>query len=583
MPSRLTEHKKPLRYVYIAVAGILILATGLASLVWSQISDAAQVRTSLAKAYSTKALALQLLSDLSYAETAQRGYVLTGADVFLQPYASLRETLLHDINTLIGVSFDDPEVAGQAASLAEFTHERLEELNLVIRLRDQQGREAAVSRVAAGRGHQIMEQVRDLSGKLLARQEANIAMLASEQRGRVLGIRITMALLVLGIVVLIISMAWLIAAYLRQRELAEKQMRSSMVRQLALFDGSLDALVIADSEGNIQSVNPSAQRMFNVGPTDIAGKNFVTLISSEAFPGRSPVFVDVLSHADGGGSVVEVSAVRQGGEVFPAELALSEINQSDSPLYIAAFRDVTERRRADQAKREFISTVSHELRTPLTSISGALKLFIHTRGKDIPPEAMRLIDIADRNAQRLAKLVNDILDIDKLEAGKMVFSDAEAVLEDIVSSAIDAISPFARDNDVAMQLVQETAHTTLQTDSLRLSQALTNLLSNAIKFSPAGSIIQIKTTLHGSCARVAIVDQGPGIPEDFIPRVFSKFSQASSSTLMHKGGTGLGLSIVKEIVERLGGQVSFETSASGTAFYIDLPRSGDPADSNVRI
>lgn len=568
MPSRSAEYKKPLRYVYIATVGILILAIGLASMVWNQIVVAAQVRTALTKAYNIKAISLQLLSDLSYAETAQRGYVLTGQAMFLKPYDELRGNLQRQIDTLTGTQLQDSEASQQAAALAKLTHERLEELSLIIQLSDKHGFDAAAKQVAAGRGQHIMEEIRALSSDLLRRQETSISTLAVEQRDRVASIRITMALLVLGIIVLAMSTAWLIAAYLRQREAADKKVRASMARQMALFEGALDAIIIADNEGNIESINAAAQRMFGVNPGDIAGRSFSTLTDEKRLDRK---FMGIRDLADGRGHVIELTAVRRSGDMFPAELALSEIDQDGTSFYIAAFRDITDRKRADQAQREFISTVSHELRTPLTSISGALKLFVHTSGKGLSPEALRLVEIAERNTQRLAKLVNDILDIDKLEAGKMVFTDANVILEDIIDGAVEAISPFAQDNGVIIEFAAATTRTPLHVDSLRLSQALTNLLSNAIKFSPSGSMVEIRTALHDTHIRIAVTDQGPGIPDDFIPHVFSKFSQASTPGLMYKGGTGLGLSIVEQIVERLGGRVHFETSPSGTTFYIDLP------------
>lgn len=235
----------------------------------------------------------------------------------------------------------------------------------------------------------------------------------------------------------------------------------------------------------------------------------------------------------------------------------------------------------EQIKNEFIATVSHELRTPLTSIAGALKLSIHNFSKHMPAKCLQLIDIAERNTQRLIKLVNDILDIEKLEAGKMVFNNADFILRDVVVDAIDGISPMAKDKKVIVQLEDEMESVSLHTDAFRLGQVLNNLLSNAIKFSPVDASVLVRILPGEIGVRIEVSDNGPGIPENFIPLVFSKFSQATGVGFANKGGTGLGLSIVKQIIEQMDGRIGFTTSSSGTMFYIELPIIGGTSDAPV--
>ena len=573
MYRRLAKNKKPLRYVYVAIVGILAMALVLAIMVWQQISSAAVVRRSLIQAYEIKAVSLQVLSGLLYAETAQRGYVLTGDDDFLATYEAVRRDLLRDVNILVGSQGADAQTNKLMAALAEIAFERLEDLTVVIALRSKQGSAAATARMDTGHGQEMMLEVREVSRQLLGRQDASIKQLATRQRGSVIDIRLTIALLMLGIVVLAISTAWLIAVYLRQRDHTETQLRAGMVRQDALFQGALDALLIIDSEGRVEALNHAAQRIFSVTPNAIEGRELTSQISI-TYQGRALQFDEICKLAHDGGYVIELNAAHLDGKDIPVELALSKISQDGSTLYVAAFREIADRKRAQAAQREFISTVSHELRTPLTSISGALKLLTHMHGKALPADAAKLLDIAGRNAQRLGKLVNDILDIDKLETGKMVFAQVETVLEDVIDACIEAISPLASDSRIAVEFVGYTDNTVMLTDSLRLSQALTNLMANAIKFSPEGSKVVVRTALQDKRVRIEVIDQGPGIPDEFAPHLFSKFTQASTPGLMYKGGSGLGLSIVKEIVERMGGQVGFQRFSAGTVFFIDLPLSG---------
>jgi DNA-binding response OmpR family regulator/two-component sensor histidine kinase len=251
---------------------------------------------------------------------------------------------------------------------------------------------------------------------------------------------------------------------------------------------------------------------------------------------------------------------------------LSEVQLSGRRLYVAAIRDISERKRIDRMKTEFVSTVSHELRTPLTSIAGSLGLLAGGLGGELPPQASRLIKIARRNSERLVRLINDILDIEKIESGRMTFDMKPVPLQALVAGVIEANKSYAEEYGVRAELITDVTNLTVSTDSDRLVQVVTNLLSNAIKFSPTGGVVRIGIERHGQEARLSVRDEGPGIPEEFKSRIFSKFAQADSSDARQKGGTGLGLSIAKEIVECLSGRLSFQTClGAGTTFYVDLP------------
>ncbi len=234
--------------------------------------------------------------------------------------------------------------------------------------------------------------------------------------------------------------------------------------------------------------------------------------------------------------------------------------------------DITERKNADRMKNEFISTVSHELRTPLTSIRGSLGLIAGGVTGPIPPQAKALIDIALNNSERLVRLINDILDIEKIESGKMTFEMKPQPLMPLVEAAIEANRAYGTQFGVTLRLVEGLPNATVEVDSDRLTQVLTNLISNAAKFSPLDETVDLTVArVHGRI-RVSVTDHGPGISEEFQQRIFQKFAQADSSDTRQKGGTGLGLNIARAIVERLGGSISFQTTAdAGTTFYFDLP------------
>jgi PAS domain S-box-containing protein len=263
---------------------------------------------------------------------------------------------------------------------------------------------------------------------------------------------------------------------------------------------------------------------------------------------------------------------RKDGTEFPVEVGLNPIRAGEELMVLGVFVDVSERRRTERLKDEFVATVSHELRTPLTSIAGSLGLLVAQWAKDMPESAARLLTIAHANSQRLARLVNEILDIEKIESGHVMFNLKRVEVRSLVAQVIEDNRGYADHYGVRVELDAESDDADANADSERLSQAIANLLSNAIKFSRTGGVVRVAVENHGDTLRIAVRDHGPGVPDGFKPHIFEKFAQADATDARQKGGTGLGLSIVKQIVERLGGKVGFEDARGGGAiFHVDLP------------
>jgi PAS domain S-box-containing protein len=234
--------------------------------------------------------------------------------------------------------------------------------------------------------------------------------------------------------------------------------------------------------------------------------------------------------------------------------------------------DVTELKRIDRMKSEFVSTVSHELRTPLTSIRGSLGLVSGGVAGELPERAKSLVGIAKTNCERLIRLINDILDSEKIESGKMTFELQAQELEPLMEQALVDNEGFAAQHGVTLVLHGLAEQVRVCVDSDRLTQVVTNLLSNAIKYSPPQGTVNVVMRKQANRVRVEIIDNGPGIPEEFRKRIFQKFSQADSSDTRQKGGTGLGLSISRAIVERMDGCIGFSSESNkGTTFFFELP------------
>jgi signal transduction histidine kinase len=254
--------------------------------------------------------------------------------------------------------------------------------------------------------------------------------------------------------------------------------------------------------------------------------------------------------------------------------------QIDQRGLLQAIRYATERKRLERLKDEFVSTVSHELRTPLTSIFGSLALLKANAAGKLPDAALRLIGIAHRNCERLVRLVNDILDIEKMESGLVAYNFQHVEARSLLEQAIEANRDLADAHKVQIRLDPACPAADVRADADRLTQVVTNLFSNAIKFSPPGSEVVVAIENGGEMVRITVRDYGSGIPDNFKPLIFEKFAQADATNARQKGGTGLGLSIVREIVGRLGGMVGFDDApGGGTIFHVDLPRWQDLAGS----
>jgi len=372
----------------------------------------------------------------------------------------------------------------------------------------------------------------------------------------------------------------------------QKQQESELTllnnKLTAIMNGSSHAIISVDLNGIIQVFNPAAENMLGYEANEVVGKVTPVIIhdldeiknraetltkllrrpiqpSFEVFVANLP-FQDV----DEG----EWTYIRKDGSRVPVFLSVSALRDSHHKTigYVGIARDITEQKKADIIKNEFISVVSHELKTPLTSIQGSLDLLYGIYKESANEDVNALFDIAKNNSARLIRLINDILDIDKIESGKMMFDMHPINIADVVKDAIFVNQTYADKFNVKLVLRKVFVEARVNGDPDKLQQVMANLLSNAIKFSTAGAEVIVDVVKHDSVVRVSVLDRGCGISESFKPKVFQKFAQADSSAIRTKGGTGLGLSISKAIIEKLGGMIGFKSNPKfGTTFYFDLP------------
>jgi len=268
----------------------------------------------------------------------------------------------------------------------------------------------------------------------------------------------------------------------------------------------------------------------------------------------------------------------------PHDVSIQLINPEAGPQrFVAIFRDVADRAEVERIKEEFIATVSHELRSPLTSIKGALGLMMSGAMGNISEKSRALLDVAHRNVNRLVLIVNDILDMEQIAAGKMSFDMKVDNLADLVSEALSANSAGAARFDVSVVAEGLEKQAFAEFDHARMMQVMTNILSNAIKFSHPGGRVIVALKCIGPSHEISVQDFGVGIPPEALKTIFERFTQAENRSERTGNGTGLGLSITKALVEKHCGSVAITSEWNkGTTVYVRLPRVESITETTVR-
>lgn len=334
-----------------------------------------------------------------------------------------------------------------------------------------------------------------------------------------------------------------------------------------------NGVVVTDADGLVEWINEGFTRISGYTLDELRGRKPGAVLQG---PETDAATVKEMSRAlaSGRGFSREILNYHKDGTAYWVAIDAQPILDADGRVtkFVALETDVTERRHMDQLKSEFVSVVSHELRTPLTAIRGSLGLLAGGVLGDLPESSREMVALALDNSKRLTHLIDDLLDIQKLEAGKMHFEFSVIPLADLVATAVAAIAPYATRHEVGIAVHGEMPPVPLRVDVGRFQQVMSNLLSNAIKYSPPGSEVGLSARLESGWARLNVADSGPGIPEEFRSRIFQKFSQADSSTTRAKQGTGLGLSIAKAMVEHMDGRIGFDSvPGQGCTFYVEFP------------
>lgn len=358
-----------------------------------------------------------------------------------------------------------------------------------------------------------------------------------------------------------------------QREAA---LANSEARLRNLFDLSPFGIVLIDfNSGKFIELNDRILSLSGYTKDDILQLDQWELVSEDYRNQELAIRADLIQTGRYG--PYERDIIRRDGSRVPVLLNGVLIEEENGrKLVWSIVEDISDRKRIDKMKSEFVSTVSHELRTPLTAISGAISLLANHFKNEWPEPIQHMLTIAQSNSQKLNRLINDLLDIEKIASGKMSFNLEPHAILPLVGQAIEMSKPYALDYGVQLVLSGHSENATVAIDSVRFQQVLANLLSNAIKFSPKGERVIVSVQRrHNTRVRISVKDVGTGIPENFRDHIFQKFSQADSSDKRAKGGTGLGLAITKELTEKMNGTIGFESEeGKGSTFWVEFEPQG---------
>lgn len=360
---------------------------------------------------------------------------------------------------------------------------------------------------------------------------------------------------------------------LNHRELSQAlaEWRKSEQRFRAVFHEAGVGITLVDRTGRFVEVNEAFSALVGLGVEQLRGMHSAMVTHPADREDDRAVFEELYA-TDGDGFRREKRYMRPDGTVVWASVTATLLRDSEGrpDVSLGIVEDVTERKEIERIKDELVSVVGHELRTPLTSIRGSLGLLEAGVAGELPGEAAQMVQIARENTDRLVRLVNDTLDLERLEAGRVDVDPRPVSPAELLATTARVVQPVA--DEAGVELTWSAEELELMVDPDRVVQALVNLVANAVKFSPAGSCVHTSIERQDDCALISVADQGRGIPPDQLEAVFERFQQVDASDRREKGGTGLGLAISRAIVEQHAGRIWAESElGKGATFRLTLP------------
>jgi PAS domain S-box-containing protein len=524
-----------------------------------------------------------VLLELRDAETGQRGFLLTGDEAYLKPYERALSTIDYSMERLRELSRDEELRRSYVDEVEQIAREKLAELAATIRLRRERGADAARDVVKAEHGRALMEDLVErisagrteeerLRGRLKEAQSAAIA-----QTMATFGVASGLAL---GLVVVVRHLS-----QLSRRELA---LRAEWL--LTTLRSIGDAVITTDPQSRVTFMNPVAEELTGWAAPDAVGRDLNDVFPIQNETTREPIPNPVHRVLETGrvqGLANHTVLIAKDGVERPIDDSAAPIRDDQGRMrgVVMVFRDITQRkideeerellyqelRENDARKDEFLAMLAHELRNPLAAIGSALALLRK------PGMAQKQRDwataVIDRQSKHLTRLIDDLLDVSRINRGKINLQPSLLEASLLLESAVDAVRPLVEQRGHTLKVAIDRGALWVEADSTRLEQIIVNLLNNAAKYSEDGGRIEFSGHRQGDDVVISVRDAGFGISADMLPKVFDLFTQGDRSLSRSEGGLGIGLTVVRRLVELHGGTITAESDGPGrgSAFHVRLP------------
>ncbi|SEK92914.1 PAS domain S-box-containing protein [Sphingomonas palmae] len=579
--SAIAPPRRPARWRMVAIA--LLIPALLATLAWWNVAEFSALEQSNEQtraSFQKRVLIYDLFGSLEQAETAQRGFILTGNAAFMTPYEPAKRAVTTLLSQIDADGSNTPVQHDALRRMKTAIDAKIDEMDAVIALRRRNGLQPAINRVAGGDGRALMEQLRRDAAIVRSEEErisdagarAVKAHVASTGRVIVLTAVVAVALFLLALVA--------IRRQRQQRYRADVATFDAATRYRSILDGTIDPIVILNPSGTIELINRATEQLLGFSPAEVERRDVsaIALLPNELHR-TFPQWIGLRNGAIAAPYRTDIPLRHRDGHTVTVDAALGVMKLADGEHVVVSLRDVSARKRSEAIKDELISTISHELRTPLTSVVGALGLLRAGSAGDLPDAANRLVGIAESNARRLIRLINDMLDLDRMQSNQLQIERVPVDLAAIAARACDDMQGAGSARDVTVRCNAGEQELTVLGDADRLMQVIGNLVSNAVRVSPPGRAVTVSATRVDGMARVMVDDEGPGIPTAFRERLFRRFERANEQ---QGTGTGLGLAISREIIQRHDGRIWFEDRpGGGTRFAFSLELAREAGDARV--
>jgi PAS domain S-box-containing protein len=538
----------------------------------------------------------ETLITMADAETGQRGYLLTHREEYLQPYWKARGQLEGRLRTLGSLTREDELPADEVKRYVELAKAKFDELESTIEVNRSQGSEAALQRVLSGSGKNIMDQIRTLSSRMIKREEAQVS--RNIVRSKRLGNYGT-GVFVLAAVVNLSFLAWAYRRIEREQQAREK-LSTEVVEQKELLEVTLasigDGVLVTDKNSRITFMNDTAEQLTGWTEREAEGQSCATVfnIINEATRRVVESPVDKVLRL---GAVVGLAnhtlLIRKDGTEIPIDDSGAPIRHRDGSIrgVVLIFRDFSDHKKAEAelrdakeeaeaaniAKDNFLANLSHELRTPLTPVAATLAIW--ESDHILPDKLLPDLEMMRRNVNLEARLIDDLLDLTRIVRGKLTLSPEVADVNELIQSVAGMYQSEVRAKRLSLTITPGAERIHVFADPARLQQVFWNVLKNATKFTPEGGHIDVTiSTLESGQVEVIVRDDGIGMPETVLEKLFQPFEQGAADVVKRYGGLGLGMAISRALMEAQGGSIRAESPGPGrgSTFIVTLPAVGEP-------